>query len=168
MIVAGFQGVTSDASFARGALTRVKDIPGVAARISRSLSDHGINIRLIIQGIRHDQINDVSLTIAEEDAPAASAVIEEVADGVGTDQVEVNVNVAKVSVIGSGTASISGVAARMFQVLADEGINNELISTSEVHIVCILQKDKLDTAVRAIHREFGLAHLKRRKIGVCV
>ena len=157
-------GVTGDAEIARVALTRVKDIPGVAAKISRSLADVGINARLIIQGIRHDQTNDVSLIIAEEDAELAQKILEPVGKEVGADQVQVDMNVAKISVIGSGIASTPGVAARVFEALAEEGVNIELISTSEVRIACIIQRDKLDTAVRAIHREFDLAHLERKKV----
>ena len=158
-------GVTGDAEIARVALTRVQDLPGVAARISQSLSEAGINIRLIIQGIRHDQCNDVSLILGREDAQRAFEILEAVAKEVGADQVKLDTNAAKVSIIGSGIASTPGVAARMFQALADEGINIELISSSEVRIACIIPEDKLDSAVRAIHREFDLTHLERNKVG---
>lgn len=157
-------GVTGDSKVARVALTRVKDMPGVAARISRCLSDAGVNIRLIIQGIRHDRTNDLSLIIAEEDAERAKEVLAQVAREVGADEILVDADVAKVSIIGSGIASTPGVAARMFQALADEGINIELISTSEVRIACIIRKDQLNPAVRAIHREFDLAQLERKTV----
>ena len=157
-------GVTADTDIARIALTQVKDAPGVAARISQGLSDANVNIRLIIQGIRHDQTNDVSLIIAEDDVRRASETLAEIAKEVGADEVLTDTNVAKVSIIGSGIASTPGVAARMFQALAREGINIELISTSEVRIACIISREKLDSAVSAIHREFDLAHLERKKI----
>ena len=157
-------GVTADTDIARIALTQVKDAPGVAARISQGLSDANVNIRLIIQGIRHDQTNDVSLIIAEDDVRRASETLAEIAKEVGADGVLTDTNVAKVSIIGSGIASTPGVAARMFQALAREGINIELISTSEVRIACIISREKLDSAVSAIHREFDLAHLERKKI----
>ena len=157
-------GVTADTDIARIALTQVKDAPGVAARISQGLSDANVNIRLIIHGIRHDQTNDVSLIIAEDDVRRASETLAEIAKEVGADEVLTDTNVAKVSIIGSGIASTPGVAARMFQALAREGINIELISTSEVRIACIISREKLDSAVSAIHREFDLAHLERKKI----
>lgn len=157
-------GVTGDAKIARVALTRVKDVPGVAAMISRCLSDSGVNIRLIIQSIRHDETNDLSIIIAQDDAQLAAEVLPPVARHVGAEQILIDTEVAKVSVIGSGIASTPGVAARMFQALADQNINIELISTSEVRIACIIRKNRLDDAVRAIHDVFDLAHLERRKI----
>ena len=83
---------------------------------------------------------------------------------VGAAEVQVDPDVAKVSVIGSGVASTPGVAARMFQALANEGINIDLISTSEVRIACIIRKDQLQAAVRAVHREFDLANLERKEL----
>ncbi len=155
-------GVTGDRKVARIAFTRVKDVPGIAARISACLADAGLNIHLIIQGIRHDQTNDVSLIVAEEDAERSGEVLAQVARDVGASEVLVDVGVAKVSIIGSGVASTPGVAARMFQALADENINIELISSSEVRIACIIAQERLEDAVRAIHRVFGLESLERR------
>jgi aspartate kinase len=158
-------GVTGDPKIARLALTRVKDVPGVAANTSTALAEVGINIRLIIQGIRHeDKTNDVSLIVGEEDAERSAEVLRKVADQFGSSEVLVDTNVAKVSVIGSGIASSPGVAGRMFQALAREGINIELISSSEVRIACIISRDRLPDALRAIHREFDLAHLERKRV----
>ncbi len=157
-------GVTGDAKIARLALTRVRDIPGIAARISGALSDAGINIRLIIQGARHDETNDVLLIVGEEDADRSVTLLNEIAGEVGANQVQVDTRVAKVSVIGSGIASTPGVAARMFKALAEQGINIELISSSEVRIACIIQEDRLTDAVQAIHREFDLAKVERTKV----
>ena len=157
-------GVTGDPKIARLALTRVKDVPGMAANISIALAEEGINIRLIIQGIRHDKTNDISLIIAEEDAERSAEVLRRVADTVGSTEVLVDTNVAKVSIIGSGIASSPGVAGRMFQALAREGINIELISSSEVRIACVIARDRLEDAVRAIHREFDLANLERKRV----
>jgi len=140
-------------------------VPGAAANISNALAEVGINIRLIIQGIRHeDTTNDVSLIVGEEDAERAAGVLRKVSERVGSPEVSVDTNVAKVSVIGSGIASSPGVAGRMFQALAREGINIELISSSEVRIVCVIARDRLPDAVRAIHREFDLANLERKHV----
>ena len=157
-------GCTGDPNVARLALTRVKDVPGVAANISNALSDVGINIRLIIQGIRHDQTNDVSVIVSEEDAERSAEVLRGMAEGVGSTEVSVDTDVAKVSVIGSGIASTPGVAGRMFRALADEGINIELISSSEVRIACVIRRDRLPDAVRAIHREFELENFERKRV----
>jgi len=83
---------------------------------------------------------------------------------VGAQEVLVDTGVARVSVIGSGVASTPGVAARMFQSLADENINIQLISSSEVRIACIIQEDQLDRAIQTIHRAFNLSNLERKKI----
>lgn len=158
-------GVTGDPKIARLALTKVKDVPGVAAKISTALADVGVNIRLIIQGIRHeDSTNDVSLIVGEEDAERSADVLRRVAEEVGSTDVLIDTNVAKVSIIGSGIASTPGVAGRMFEALALEGINIELISSSEVRIVCVIARDRLPEAVRAIHREFDLANLERKRV----
>lgn len=157
-------GVTGDKKVARVAFTRVKDVPGIAAKISQSLADAGMNIHLIIQGIRHDQTNDVSLIVAEQDAQRSGEILNQVAREVGASHALVDRKVAKVSIVGSGVASALGVAARMFQALANEGINIELISSSEVRIACIISEDRLEDAVRAIHREFGLEGLERKRV----
>ena len=156
-------GVTGDPRIARLALTKVRDVPGVAAKISTALADIGVNIRLIIQGIRHeDSTNDVSLIVGDEDAARSAEVLRKVAEEVGSTEVLVDTNVAKVSIIGSGIASTPGVAGRMFQALAREGINIELISSSEVRIACVIAREQLPEAVRAIHHEFDLANLERK------
>ncbi len=155
-------GVTGDRNIARVSFTRVRDVPGIAARISRGLAEAGLNIRLIIQGINHDLTNDVSLIVSREDLDAATGALEEVAREVGAEKVLIEQEVAKVSIIGSGIAGTPGVAARMFQALADEGINIELISSSEVRIACIIDASRLDDAVRAVHREFDLESLERQ------
>jgi len=157
-------GVTGDAKIGRIALTRVRDVPGVAAKISQALADAGICIRLIIQGINHDNSNDVSLIVAQDDVAKAGEILKDVMSQVGAAEVKVDPDVAKVSVIGSGVASTPGVAAHMFQALADEGINIDLISTSEVRIACIIRKDQLQAAVRAVHRKFDLGNLERKEL----
>ena len=157
-------GVTGDAEIARIALIRVKDIPGVAARISQSLAAANIHIQLIIQGIRHDQTNDFSLIISQEDAKHSQEILQRVSKEVEAQEIQVDTHVARVSVIGSGVASNPGVAARMFQALADKEINIQLISSSEVRIACIIQEDQLDSAIRALHEAFDLSNLERKQI----
>ena len=157
-------GVTGDAEIARIALMRVKDIPGVAARISKTLADANVHIQLIIQGIRHDQTNDFSLIISQEDAQHSQEILERVSKEVEAQEIQVDTHVARVSVIGSGVASNPGVAARMFQALADNEINIQLISSSEIRIACIILEDQLDSAIRALHEAFDLSNLERKQI----
>ena len=157
-------GVTGDAEIARIALMRVKDIPGVAARISKSLADANIHIQLIIQGIMHDQTNDFSLIISQEDAQHSQEVLQRVSKEVEAQAIQVDTHVGRVSVIGSGVASNPGVAARMFQALADNQINIQLISSSEIRIACIIQEDQIDSAIRALHEAFDLSNLERKQI----
>ncbi len=157
-------GVTGDARIARVALIRVKDIPGVAAQISQTLADANIGIQLIIQGIRHDEGNDFSLIISQEDSQHCQEILRRVKIEVGAQEVLVDTGVARVSVIGSGVASTPGVAARMFQSLADEKFNIQLISSSEVRIACIIQEDQLDRAIQTSHKAFNLSNLERKKI----
>ena len=157
-------GVTGDARIARVALIRVKDIPGVAAQISQTLADADIGIQLIIQGIRHDEGNDFSLIISQEDSQQCQKILQKVKSEVGAQEILVDSSVARVSVIGSGVASTPGVAARMFQSLADEKINIQLISSSEVRIACIIQEDQLNRAIQTIHQAFDLSDLVRKKL----
>ena len=161
-------GVTGDARIARAALIRVKDIPGVAAQISQTLADADIGIQLIIQGIRHDQTNDFSLIISQDDSQHCQEILQKVKSEVGAQEILVDTSVARVSVIGSGVASTPGVAARMFQSLADEKINIQLISSSEVRIACIIQEDQLDRAIQTIHQAFDLSSLVRKKLSADV
>ena len=157
-------GVTGDSRIARVALTGVQDIPGITAKISKCLADAGINILLIIQGIRHYQGHDVSLIVSEDDAQKSGKALQSIAKEVKAKDIQIDTNIAKVSVIGSGIAGRPNVAAQMFQALAKEGINIQLISSSEVRIACIIEKGQLESAIRAIHAQFNLGQLERRKI----
>ncbi|HSR51962.1 MAG TPA: aspartate kinase [Acidobacteriota bacterium] len=159
---AAITGVTAESDIARVALTRVQDVPGIAALISEALAEAGVQIRLIIQGLRHDQSNDVSLLIDLENADKAEEVLRRIASDVGAEKVEVDREAGVVAIIGSGVASFPGVAAEFFRALAREGINIELISSSEVRIACIIRASELEKAVRSVHRAFQLERLERR------
>jgi len=156
-------GVTGEPEIARVALVRVADRPGIAAGVFQSLADAEINILLIIQSLQHRHTNDISLVIRLEDAERVVGVLESIAQEVGAERVELDTDVAKVSIIGSGIASSPGVAARMFQCLAREKINIEFISTSEVRIACIIAREKYEQALKAVHKEFELEELDRRR-----
>ena len=157
-------GVTGDAGVARVGLRMVKDTPGVAATITEELAKKGINVRFIIQGSCRRERQDMSLIIEQTRLEETSRILQDLALVVDAGDVIKDSDVAIVAIIGSGIAGTPGVAARMFRSLADEGINIEQISSSEVRLVCIIDEARLEDAVRAIHREFELQDLERRPL----
>ena len=157
-------GVTGDPKVARVGLAMVKDTPGVAATITEELAKEGINVRFIIQGSCRRERQDISLIIEQPRLEEASRILHDLASVVDAGDVIEDSDVAIVAIIGSGIAQTPGVAARMFRTLADEGINIEQISSSEVRLLCIIDEARLEDAVRAIHREFELHDLERRPV----
>ena len=157
-------GVTGDAGVARVGLRMVKDTPGVAATITEELAKKGINVRFIIQGSCRRERQDMSLIIEQTKLEETSQILHDLALVVDAGDVIEDSDVAIVAIIGSGIAGTPGVAARMFRALADEGINIEQISSSEVRLLCIIDEARLEDAVRAIHREFELHNLERRPV----
>ena len=157
-------GVTGDPGVARVGLRMVKDTPGVAATITEELAKKGINIRFIIQGSCRRERQDMSLIIEQTRLEETSRILRDLALVVDAEDVIEDSDVATVAIIGSGIAGTPGVAARMFRALANEGINIEQISSSEVRLLCIIDEARLKDAVRAIHREFELHDLERRPV----
>jgi len=149
-------GVTYDRDQAKITVVHVPDRPGVAARLFTPLSEHNIVIDMIIQNVSLEGYTDLTFTASKKDANEASRLIREVAKDIGAARVEVDENVAKVSVIGVGMISHSGVAAKMFGALANEGINIMMISTSEIKISCVVQAKYTELAVMVLHDAFGL------------
>ncbi len=157
-------GVTGDPGVARVGLRMVKDTPGVAAMITGQLADKGINVLFIIQGSCRRERQDMSLIIEQGRLEETSRILHDLASVVDAEGVIEDSDVAIVAIIGSGIADTPGVASRMFQALADEGINIEQISSSEVRLLCVIDEARLNDAVRAIHREFELHDLERRPV----
>jgi aspartate kinase len=149
-------GVTYDRDQAKITVVHVPDRPGVAARLFTPLSEHNIVIDMIIQNVSIDGYTDLTFTVSEKDAREAYRLIAAAAKDIDADRVEVDENVAKVSVIGVGMVSHSGVAAKMFSALAAEGINIMMISTSEIKISCVVQAKYTELAVMVLHDAFGL------------
>jgi len=141
---------------ARITLTKVPDRPGVASRIFTAIAEAGIVVDMIIQNTRKGGLTDLTFTVPKDDYQKAMAIQKEVAESIGAEQVLGDENIAKVSVIGVGMRSHSGVAAKMFTVLAKENINIMMISTSEIKISCIIEEKYTELAVRVLHRAFGL------------
>ncbi len=150
------RGVTHDTNVAKVAILGVPDRPGIAYTVFSALDKANIDVDMIVQSIRNadKNINDIVFTIALPDLPLARRMIEEVGEEIGVLGITVDENVAKVSVVGAGMYGSPGIAAAMFGALADAGINIEVISTSEISISCLIQADRVEDAVAAIHAKF--------------
>ena len=149
-------GVTGDRNQAKITIVGVPDKPGVAAQIFGTVAKSHINVDMIIQNISHTAMTDLSFTVPRADLKKAVPIIEAVAKDIDAKSVEVVESIAKVSLIGVGMRSHSGVAAQMFDVLSQEGINIMMISTSEIKISCVIEEKYLELAMRALHTAFGL------------
>ena len=149
-------GVALNQNEAKVTIFKVPDRPGVAARIFKRIADANINVDMIIQNKTETNTTDLSFTVAKTDLSRSLRVVREAAAEVGTRHVGCDENVAKVSIVGVGMRSHSGVASRMFGALAKHKINIEMISTSEIKISCVVEGKRGKDAVRAIHKEFKL------------
>ncbi|MFY0522341.1 aspartate kinase [Archangium gephyra] len=149
-------GIAYDKNEAKLAISGVPDIPGVAARIFGALDEQNVVVDLIVQTASKDGKTDLSFTVGKTDLVKAKEVVERVAKEINAGGVETDGDVAKVSIVGVGMRNHSGVAAKMFQILASEGINIQLISTSEIKVSCLIQSKYTELAVRALHTAFGL------------
>jgi aspartate kinase len=147
-------GVTFNRNEAKIRVKGVKDAPGVAASIFLPLSEAGIVVDMIVQNVSQDGSTDVTFTVPRDDFKRASEIAREAGAAVGARDVEGDKAIAKVSVVGLGMKDHAGVAARMFQVLAREGINIQLISTSEIKISVVIEEKYTELAVRALHEAF--------------
>jgi aspartate kinase len=150
-------GVPHDTSEAKVTLVRVPDRPGIAARIMRAIARQGVNVDMIVQNVSHGGLTDISFTVPKADLQQAMVVLEKIRDEVGAGEVLADQDIAKVSLVGAGMKSNPGVAAAMFEALAEAGINIEMISTSTIRISCVIRADDVGTAVRAIHDRFRLS-----------
>jgi len=149
-------GITYTKDEARITLSKVPDKPGIASTIFTAIGEAGIVVDMIIQNTRKGGLTDLTFTVSKNDFPKAMAIQKEVAESIGAEQVLGDEHIAKVSVIGVGMRSHSGVAAKTFAVLAKENINIMMISTSEIKISCIIEEKYTELAVQVLHHAFGL------------
>ena len=149
-------GVTGDRNQAKLTIVGVPDRPGVAARIFGPVAEANIIVDMIIQNVSQAALTDISFTVPRADLGKAVNLVQRVAKEIEARSVAVTEAIAKVSLVGVGMRSHSGVAARMFEVLSREGINIMMISTSEIKISCVIDEKYLELAVRALHGAFGL------------
>jgi aspartate kinase len=150
-------GITHDRSQAKVSLLRVPDRPGIAAQVFSALGAKTIVVDMIVQNISRDGFTDISFTVPRGDAARATAALDEIARAVGAQGVLRDERVAKISIVGVGMRSHSGVAARMFGAMSREGINIQMISTSEIAVSCVIEDKYTELAVRALHDAFELA-----------
>lgn len=153
-------GITCDMNEARITLKRVPDQPGISAKIFSPLAKAEISVDMIIQNTRSGGDTDLTFTVTKDDFDRALEITEKVAKEVGAEEVITAQEIAKVSVIGLGMKSHSGVAATMFEALASENINIRMISTSEIRISCVILAKYAELAVRTLHSAFGLDQVK--------
>lgn len=153
-------GITYDRDQAKITVTHVPDKPGIAADLFIPLSERHISVDMIIQNASSAGFTDMTFTVSKKDMKEAQKIVEATAKEIGAKKVEVDDDVAKVSIIGVGMVSHSGVAAKMFKTMADEGINIMMISTSEIKISCVIQRKYTELAVMVLHDAF---HLEKKK-----
>ena len=151
------RGLAADTKVAKVTMVAVPDKPGIARSVFDPLSAANINVDMIVQNISHDGTTDLSFTTSRADLAAARPVLEKIRTEIGARALEIDENVAKVSIVGAGIQNAPGYAARMFGTLADAKINIQMISTSEIRITCIVSESDAPRALQALHDTFDLA-----------
>jgi len=149
-------GVAYNKDEAKISIFGVPDQPGISAQIFTPLSDNDITVDMIIQNISHQGATDLTFTVPKGDCKKAVGIIEKVADKIKARGVSSDLDISKVSIIGVGMRSHAGVASTMFEALSQEGINIQMISTSEIKVSCIVDAKYTELAVRVLHKAFGL------------
>jgi len=150
------RGIAHDRDVAKITLVGVPDRPGIAASIFAALAVAGLSVDTIVQNAGASKIADLTFTVAKGDLAKAMALVQPVAKEIGARECLSDSNLGKVSIVGTGIQNAPGYAARMFETLYQEGINIEMITTSEIRITCVIAEDRLQDAVRALHRAFEL------------
>jgi len=150
------RAIPHDADVARLTISSVPDKPGIAYKIFHALADRNINVDVIVQNVSSDGVTDLSFTVTGADLPAAQSVLRGVVSEIGAKSLNTDVDVAKVAIVGTGIRSHPGYADRMFGALAEAGINILSITTSEIRITCLIRREDVQLAVRALHKTFKL------------
>jgi aspartate kinase len=150
-------GISYNKDEAKISVFRVPDKPGIAAQLFSPLSHANITVDMIIQNVSHEGYTDLTFTVPKADFKKALKIVEETAKDIGASGVSSDESIAKVSIVGVGMRSHSGVASKMFQTLSQEGINIQMISTSEIKVSCVIDAKYTELAVRVLHDAFGLA-----------
>jgi aspartate kinase len=150
-------GVAADLTQVRVAILKVPDAPGTAAKVFTTMANHSISVDMIIQSYaKDDNTNDIAFTVCESDLEQSIKILDQVKKDIKASEVQIDKDIAKISIVGAGMIDRPGIAADMFSSLADNGINIKMISTSEIKISCLVKKEDAHNAVRAIHTKFNL------------
>jgi aspartate kinase len=149
-------GIAYSRDEAKVTLVKVPDRPGVAAAIFGPLTDHAVNVDMIVQNIAEDGTTDLTFTVTKADLARTVKVLEQARGSLGFKELKPDSNVVKISVIGVGMRSHAGVAQLMFKTLADKGINIQVISTSEIKVSVLVAEEYTELALRALHTAYGL------------
>jgi aspartate kinase len=149
-------GVACDKNEVKVTMRDLPDEPGIVAKVFRGLADHNISVDMIIQTESRGSRADLTFTVTHTDLSRTRDVTAQVSKAIGAGEVEVKDNVAKVSIVGAGMRSHAGVAAKMFELLAQQSINIQCITTSEIRVSCLIDKQQAEQAVRTLHNGFGL------------
>lgn len=155
-LVTGISAVDNEAKLT---IREVKDIPGIAAKILRPISEAGIDIDVIVQNISADNITDFTFTVDKSRAEEAEEILNKCSKELGSGEIDVDSNIAKISVVGIGMRSHAGIATQMFETLAEANINILMITTSEIKISVVIKKDVMKDAVVALHDAFELEEI---------
>ncbi|MFW6035693.1 MAG: aspartate kinase [Halothermotrichaceae bacterium] len=150
-------GVTADTDEVKITVEQVSDKPGIAGELFSRLADRGINVDMIIQNLSHNQKNDITFTVNNQDLVKGKEDIIKIADELGADEVIIDKNVAKVSIVGAGMITTPGTAAAMFAALGKNDINIQMITTSDIKVSCLIEEDNAEKAVKILHETFELA-----------
>ena len=150
------RGVTADPDIARISVSKVPDTPGVAFQLFSQLAKKNIHLDMIIQNLNHDEHNDISFTVPNDDLAEATSIATSFSQKVGGGEVIIKRDVSKVSIVGTGITGNAEVASLLFGTLSELGINIEMISTSEIKISCIIDAASSDLAVTSLHNAFDL------------
>jgi aspartate kinase len=153
------RGIAADKDQAKVIVSNIPDKPGSAAKVFRALADANVIVDMIVQNVGRHGVANLTFTVPQTDTGRAVKALEPVLAGIGGGHVAMHEHIAKISVVGVGMKTHSGVAATLFQALADAGINIDLISTSEIKISVVVDLDRADEAVRVAHAAFGLDKL---------
>lgn len=147
------RAIAHDDSGAKLTVHGVPDQPGIAAAVFEPMGAAGVNVDMIVQNVSSQGVTDISFTVPASSADAAVEVAERVASEIGATGVDLDKGISKITVVGAGMKSESGVAAEMFGILSASGVNIEMISTSTIRISCIIRSEDTQTAIEALHRE---------------
>jgi len=150
------RGIANDKNMAKITVLGVPDRPGISATIFEPLAEQGISVDTIVQNASVGRITDLTFTVARDDLKAAMDIVKPVAESMGARGCASDAHLGNVSIVGTGMQHNPGYAARMFRALYEANVNIEMITTSEIRITCIVAENKVEEAVRALHRAFQL------------